>query len=71
MRVLFLFLLLANLAFFAWARYLASPDPYADPRPHTREIAPAQLVILPPLAKGAAAPQGNAAPTPAGQAPGR
>ncbi|MGA8048925.1 MAG: hypothetical protein WCA09_01975 [Burkholderiales bacterium] len=71
MRVLFLFLLLANLAFFAWARYLAPPDPYADPRPHTREIAPERLVILPPLAKGAAAPQGNGALPPVGQAPGR
>jgi len=57
MRTVFLFLLLANLAFFAWARYLAPPDPYADPRPLTRQIAPERLPVLPPTVGGGAAPR--------------
>ncbi len=47
MRTLFLSLLLANLAFFAWARYLAPADAYSDPRPHQRQIAPERLPLLP------------------------
>ena len=47
MRTLFLTLLLANLAFFAWARYLAPPDPYSDPLPRQRQMAPEQLRLLP------------------------
>jgi hypothetical protein len=54
MRTVFLFLLLANLAFFAWVRYLAPPDPYSDPRPLTRQIAPERLPVLPPQTGGAA-----------------
>jgi len=55
MRTLFLLLLLANLAFFAWARYLSPPDPYSDPRPLAREIAPGRLPLLPPA--GGTAPR--------------
>jgi hypothetical protein len=55
MRALFLFLLLANLAFFAWAKYLSPPDPYSDPRPLTRQIAPDRLPLLPPA--GSASPR--------------
>lgn len=59
MRALFLLLLLANLAFFAWARYLARPDSGTDPRPLSRQIDPRKLPIVapPPEAK----PTGHAA----------
>jgi len=46
-RTFFLFLLLANLAFFAWARYLSPPDAYSDPRPLERQVAPERLPLLP------------------------
>jgi SPOR domain len=48
MRALFLFLLLANVAFFAWARYVSPANASADPAPLAREIAPEKLRILPP-----------------------
>jgi len=59
MRTLFLLLLLANLAFFAWARYLTPPDPYSDSRPRERQVAPQRLVLLP-----ARAPSAPSAPPP-------
>ena len=64
MRALFLLLLLANLAFFAWARYLAQPDPGTDPQPLARQIDPQKLrIVAPPLArKTAAAAAPSAAP---------
>ena len=40
MRALFLFLLLANVAFFAWSRYYSPADAGADPLPLTRQIEP-------------------------------
>lgn len=46
MRAAFLFLLLANLAFFAWTHYLAPPTPATDPRPLTRQVDPAAIHIL-------------------------
>jgi len=64
MRALFLLLLLANLAFFAWARYLAPPDSGSDPQPLARQIDPQKLpIVAPPLArkKAAAAAPGAAA----------
>ena len=60
MRTLFLLLVLANLAFFAWAHYLAQPDSGTDPRPLTRQIDPQKLPIVSPPkpnpASSAAAP---------------
>jgi sporulation related protein len=47
-RTLFLLLLLANLAFFAWARYVSPPDASADPLPLTRQIEPAKLKVVAP-----------------------
>jgi hypothetical protein len=38
MRVLFLLLVAANLGFFAWSRYYATPDSAADPEPLRRQI---------------------------------
>jgi len=47
MRVLFLLLLLANLAFFAWNRYLSPVDPGTDGRPMRSQLDPAKVVVLP------------------------
>jgi len=63
MRAAFLLLVLANLAFFAWSRYVAPPDAAADPLPLSRQIEPEKLKIValadlpPPAAKKAAAAQ--------------
>jgi len=47
-RALFLVILLANVAFFIWARYLAPPEAAADPLPLGRQIEPEKLkVVLP------------------------
>ncbi len=67
MRALFLFLLLANAAFFAWSRYLSPADAAADAAPLSRQISPEKLRIvgpgeLPAPAK-AAAPGAAAAKT--------
>ena len=47
MRALFLLLLLANLAFYAWWRYGAPADA-ADPAPLSRQIEPEKLRVIPP-----------------------
>jgi len=46
-RALFLFLLLANLAFFAWSRYGTAPEP-ADPAPQSRQLEPDKLKLIAP-----------------------
>jgi hypothetical protein len=46
MRALFLLMVLANVAFFAWARYMAPADASADPAPLSREIDPQKLRVL-------------------------
>jgi len=51
MRALFLLLLLANLAFFTWAHYLAQPEAGSDPRPLGRQIDPQKLPIVSPPTK--------------------
>jgi hypothetical protein len=61
-RALFLFLVLANVAFFAWSRYLAPPDAAADPAPLGRQIEPEKLKILAP---GDAPPSASLRPLPA------
>ena len=67
MRVFFLLLLLANIAFFAWSRYFSPIDASADPLPLARQIDPGKLKILAP----AEAPPTAAAPAskPAAGAP--
>jgi hypothetical protein len=47
MRALFLLLLLANLAFYAWSRYGAPADA-ADPGPLSRQIEPDKLKVIAP-----------------------
>lgn len=70
MRAIFLLLLLVNLAFFAWARYLAQPDAGTDPQPLARQIDPLKLPIVSPAPKGSQAPKHGAIATagPAGSA---
>ena len=59
MRALFLLLLLANLAFFAWAHYWVPQNPGSDARPLGRQIDPQKLPIVAPPAK--AGPASSAA----------
>jgi len=47
-RTLFLLLVLANVAFFAWARYVSPPDAAADPLPLTRQIEPEKMKVVAP-----------------------
>lgn len=63
MRALFLLLILANAAFFAWARLIAPPDPYADPAPLSRQIEPQKLKIIPPTELPASAAASAPIPT--------
>ena len=46
MRILFLLLLAANLAFFAWLRFMAPPDPALDAQPMTQQLEPGKLRIV-------------------------
>ena len=69
MRTLFLLLLLANAAFFAWSRYLSPPETAADPAPLARQLEPEKLKIvapsaLPPPALPAPAKPAAAPPAP-------
>ncbi len=46
MRILFLLLLAASLAFFAWSRFLAAPDPAIDPLPLAQQLDPQKLQVV-------------------------
>jgi cell division septation protein DedD len=46
MRILFLVVVAANLAFFAWLRFMAPPDPALDPQPMSQQLEPARLRIV-------------------------
>ena len=77
MRTVFLALVLANLAFFAWTRYVSPPEPTADPAPLGRQIDPERLKVVspkdlpapqaatPPPPSAPLAPPASAAPSPA------
>jgi hypothetical protein len=67
MRPLFLLLLLANLAYFAWARYVSPEEAVSDPAPLKRQIEPDKLPVLPPSQLASATP--TSAATPAAFAP--
>ena len=61
MRTFFLLLVLGNVAFFAWSRYVAPPEASADPLPLERQIEPEKLKViapsdLPPVTARPAAP---------------
>lgn len=62
MRVVFLLLVLLNLAFFAWSRYLAPPPAGTDPRPLAQQIEPGLLRILTPAEVAAMAPPAKPKP---------
>jgi hypothetical protein len=67
-RALFLFLVLANAAFFAWSRYLSPADTVADPAPLGRQIDPQKLRIVGPGEAPAAAAKPAPAPVAAAAA---
>ncbi len=46
MRIAFLFVLFANLAFYAWTQYLVPVEEGLDPQPLERQVAPEQLRIV-------------------------
>ena len=46
MRALFLLLVAANLALFAWSRYYAAPDSASDPEPARRQVKPESIRLL-------------------------
>jgi hypothetical protein len=72
MRALFLFLVLANVAFFVWARYVAPADATVDAAPLGRQIDPQKLRILAPGELPVAQPKpapAPAAPVPVAVAP--
>lgn len=48
MRALFLFLVLANVVFFAWSRYVSPPEATADPAPLARQIEPEKMKVVAP-----------------------
>lgn len=64
MRTVFLLLVLANLAFFAWWNFIAELDSQSDPRPISRQVAPEKLRILPPDQAARPAPAVAAKPAP-------
>jgi len=47
-RTFFLLLVLGNVAFFAWSRYIAPADASADPLPLERQIEPDRLKVIAP-----------------------
>jgi len=55
-RTLFLVLLLANAAFFAWSRYVSPAEAGADPAPLARQIEPEKLKVIAPGELPAPAP---------------
>jgi len=57
MRSLFLLLVAANLAFFAWWFYYSPPDAGRDPKPLAQQIEPEKLRILSPEADAARPPE--------------
>ena len=62
MRTLFLVLLLANVAFFAWSRYVSPPEAGADPAPLARQIEPQKLKVIAPGEVPSPAPAAAPAP---------
>lgn len=66
MRLLFLFFVLANLAFFAWAMLVPGTDTGTDARPLRAQIDPEKIRVLP-ATRAAAVPASPPAPKPAAQ----
>jgi hypothetical protein len=74
MRVLALFLILLNVAFFAWARYMQPVQTATDPRPMARQMEPGRVRIVSPAPReapaAAAPPSATAAAAPGTMSPG-
>jgi hypothetical protein len=71
-RAAFLFLVLANVAFFVWARYVAPPEAAVDAAPLSRQIDPQKLRILGPGEQPVAQPKlapAASSPVPVAAAP--
>jgi hypothetical protein len=68
-RLAFLLLLAANLGFFAWARFLASPDLSIDSAPMQRQLEPQKLRIVSERELARATPPAPSKPKPAASAP--
>jgi hypothetical protein len=64
MRALFLILVLANIAFYAWSRHFSGPEAAVDPAPLGRQIEPEKLKILGPGEAAARAAKRPATPAP-------
>lgn len=64
MRLAFLVLVLANVAFFAWSRYYAPTEAAPDGNPLARQIQPEKLRIVPPGELPPAAPPQKPAAAP-------
>jgi len=47
-RTVFLLVVLVNVLFFAWSRYVAPPEAVADPQPLVRQIEPQKLKVIAP-----------------------
>jgi hypothetical protein len=62
LRTLFLLLLLGNVAFFAWSRYVSPPEASADPQPLERQIEPEKLRVVVPSELPAVTPRPASAP---------
>lgn len=62
MRLLFLLLLAANLAFLAWMRFFAPPDLAVDRQPQSQQLDPGKLRIVPASELAKAPPPAAAAP---------
>lgn len=74
MRALFLLLVLGNIAFFAWARYIAPGEATVDTAPLGRQISPEKLTILgpgelPAALKPVPAPAASPVPAPVAASP--
>ena len=69
MRAFFLLVVLANLAFFAWANFFSESDTQSDPRPLSRQVAPEKLRVLPSTSSGKTSPGAGAKPAVDTQAP--
>lgn len=68
MRVVFLLLVLGNLAFYAWSRYVAPADA-ADPAPLSRQIEPEKLKLVEPDQLPPVSQPKKPAPAPVAAAP--
>lgn len=67
MRALFLFFVLANLAFYAWSTLLAPGESASDPRPLRAQIDPGKIRLLPPEPETARTPAPAPKPKPAAE----